>query len=70
MDTKTQRKFGDKIKNAREKTDFTQADIAEKVGISVNYFARIERGEKVPSFEVLEAITKVLKIKSSDILPF
>ncbi len=63
-------KLGKNIKEARERTDFTQADVAKKVGINVNYYARIERGEKIPSMEVLEAIVKVLKIKAADILPF
>lgn len=67
---KNQEQIGKNIKKARLKTDLTQAEIAKKVGINVNYYARIERGEHVPSLEVLEAIAKVLKIKSSEILPF
>lgn len=62
--------IGKNIKEARENTNFTQADVAKKLGINVNYYARIERGELIPSFKVLEAIAKLLKLKSSDILPF
>lgn len=64
------RKIGNNIKNARKKIGLTQAEIAKDAKIHVNYYARIERGETVPSVEVLEAISKILKIKSSDILPF
>ncbi|MBU0777015.1 helix-turn-helix domain-containing protein [Patescibacteria group bacterium] len=65
-----QDKLGKNIKKVRERFGLTQADIAEKAGIHVNYYARIERGEENPTFEVLEKIAKALKVKSSKILPF
>ena len=37
--------LGDKLKRAREKAKMTQAEVAAKAGIHVNYYARIERGE-------------------------
>lgn len=66
----TQDLLGKKIKTARRKSNMTQAEVAEKADIHVNYFAQIERGEVNPSYEVLEAIAKALKVNSSDILPF
>ncbi len=63
-------KLGKKLKKIREETDLTQEQVAKKVGIHVSYYSRIERGVVNPSFEVLENITKVLKVKSSKILPF
>ncbi len=66
----SQEELGRKIKKARQKADLTQAEVANKAMIHVNYFAQIERGEVNPSYEVLEAIAKALKVKSSDILPF
>lgn len=63
-------KLGDNLRKARKKGKLTQLELAEKVKIHVNYYARVERGEETPSMEVLEAISKVLKVKSSDILPF
>lgn len=62
--------LGKKIKRARQKVNMTQQEVAEKTGIHVNYFAQIERGERNPSYDVLESIAKALKVKSSDILPF
>ena len=62
--------LGKNIKKARKKVGLTQAQAAEKAGIHTNYFARVERGEENPSFEILEKIAKALKIKSSEILPF
>jgi transcriptional regulator with XRE-family HTH domain len=64
------KKIGDNIKKARKKGGLTQLQVAKKTGIHVNYFSRIERGEETPSMEVLEAISKSLKVNSADILPF
>lgn len=66
----SQEEIGRKIKKARQKVEMTQADVAKKAGIHVNYFARIERGEENPSIEIIEKIAKALKVKSSEILPF
>jgi transcriptional regulator with XRE-family HTH domain len=63
-------KIGKKLKEFRTKLGLKQSDVAKEAGISVNYYARIERDEENPTIETLEGITKVLKIKSSDILPF
>jgi len=63
-------KIGKKLKEFRLKIGLKQSDVAKKADISVNYYARIERDEENPTIETLERITKVLKVKSSDILPF
>ena len=63
-------KIGKKLKEVRLKLGLKQVDVAKKAEISVNYYARIERDEENPTIETLERITRVLKVKSSDILPF
>jgi transcriptional regulator with XRE-family HTH domain len=68
MDTREQ--IGKKIKEIREKAKLSQVQVADKAGISVNYFARLERGEVNPSAETLKSIAKSLSVKSGDILPF
>ena len=65
-----QEKLGKNLLKARKKSGFTQLVLAEKVGIHVNYYAKIERGEVKSSLDTLEAIFKALKVKSSDIIPF
>ena len=62
--------FGKKLKEIRVKIDMTQAEVATKAGITINYYARIERGEENPSFEVIKGLTYALKIRSSELLPF
>ena len=53
-----------KLREARERINLTQEEVAQKAKISVNYYARIERGELMPGFEKLRDLQKVLKIKS------
>jgi len=62
--------IGRKLKVARKKLDLKQVEVAKKADINTNYYARIERGEENPSLETLKKLTKILKIKSSDILSF
>jgi len=58
------------LKNARLNAEMTQKELAKKLGVHVNYYARLERGEENPSLETLKKLTKILKVKSSDILSF
>lgn len=60
--------FGNKFKKARESANLTQEGVAGVVGVSVNYYARIERGEVSPSLDILLIIMKTLKIKTLDVL--
>lgn len=59
------KKLGKIVKEAREKLGFTQKQIAEKAGVSTNWYARFERGEENASQETRDDIFKILKIKIS-----
>lgn len=58
--------LGGKIRKARELARLTQAEAAKAAGVNVSYYAQIERGEVNPSYEKLQAIAKVVKMKSLD----
>lgn len=58
--------LGQQLKTLREKAGLTQAQVATKAGISVNYYARIERGEENPTWVKIEHIKKALGVKSLD----
>ncbi len=60
---KAKKAFGERVKEARGVLELTQAQAAKKAGMTVNYFAMIERGEVNPSFEKIKSIAKVLKLK-------
>ncbi len=67
---KTQQHIGKKLREMRERKNLSQGEVASASEISLYYYGGIERGEENPTITVLENICKVLKIKSSDILPF
>ncbi len=54
--------FGKRIKEAREKLDYTQAELAEEIGVSQNFLGDIERGIKLPSLSKLILLSNVLKL--------
>jgi transcriptional regulator with XRE-family HTH domain len=66
----TQQYIGKKLRDFREEKKFSQESVAGAVGISITYYAGIERGEENPTITIIEALCTLLKIKSSDILPF
>lgn len=49
--------------DAREKAGLTQAEVAKKANIHVNYYARVERGEAKPRWDIVDQIAKALDIK-------
>lgn len=61
-DEKFAKATGEKFRNAREKLELTQEDIAKKAGMNITNYARIERGEIVPSGSNLIKLSKVLKV--------
>jgi len=65
--TKLPKALGNKIQRARNKTGLTQEQVAEKVGISRAYMGYIEQGRYSASLEIIEKITRVLKVKMSDL---
>lgn len=61
------RSAGQIFKDARKKNGLTQLEVANKAGIYPNTYAKIERGEQIPSFATVKKIAKVLDINVSDI---
>ena len=57
-------KIGKRVKEAREISEMTQADLAEKVGVSVTYISSIERGVSFPRGEVLIEILNALNVSA------
>jgi transcriptional regulator with XRE-family HTH domain len=58
--------LGNRIRHMRRKSDFSQEQLAELLGIDPNSISRIECGVHYPSMETLEKIAKTLNIKISD----
>lgn len=58
------------LSNIRDDLRITQKEAADRANMNVNYYAKIERGESIPSIKTLKKITKALKVSSTDILSF
>lgn len=63
-------KFGDKMQKARKAQGISQEELASMLAMHRTYIGMVERGERNPTIRTLYKISKALKIKSSDLLPF
>ena len=54
--------IGDKIKNLRKSRKLTQAEFAQKIGVSRSTLACYEVGERVPNLKTLQEITEAFGI--------
>ncbi len=63
------KQLGKRIRETRIRLGLTQLEVAEKADTSANYFAQIERGEVNPSYSMLRAIARALKVKLNDLIP-
>ena len=61
--TTLRKKFGKRLRQIRRYKDLTQEQLAERVGVSVEFIGYIERGQSAPSFETLEKIAEVLEVE-------
>ena len=56
------KQFGEKLKKARIKAKYTQAELAEEIDVSPNFLGDIERGIKLPSLSKLILLSNTLKV--------
>lgn len=54
-----QEKIGERIRKIRQDLDITQHALAEELGVSPNYIAMLERGERNPSIHVFAKLAKL-----------
>jgi transcriptional regulator with XRE-family HTH domain len=60
--------LGDRIRRLRKKRGWTQAEMAERVGIDRSFLADVERGKRNISILNLEIIADGLKVSLSQLL--
>ena len=58
---------GKELREERQATERTLADVAEDAGVSTQYLSEIERGLKEPSSEVLQAVIGALDLRLVDL---
>ncbi len=57
-----------RLKQLRAARDMSQADLAERSGVSREYIARLETGHHDPSLSTLVKLAKALKVKPGKLL--
>ena len=57
-----------RLKKLRAARDMSQADLAERSGVSREYIARLETGHHDPSLSTLVKLAKALKVKPGKLL--
>jgi len=63
-------KIPENLSNIRKQQRYTQKAIADLAGLDPNYYAKIERGEGVPSLKTLYKIAKALEVSITDIVGY
>jgi transcriptional regulator with XRE-family HTH domain len=60
--------LGDRIRRLRQRSGWTQVQLAEKIGIDRSFLADVERGKRNISILNLDLIAKGLKVSLSRLL--
>lgn len=62
MEISIQKIFGSCVQKYRKKYEFTQTELAEKLGVSQKHLSDIENGIKFPSPALIEKLSKELNV--------
>lgn len=68
MDERLQH-FSKKLRELRLSKDYLQKNIANDLGISPNYYSEVERGEKIPSLDLVFKISDYYEVSLSQLFP-
>ncbi len=59
-----------KIQKLRKENNLTQDQLAEKLGVSKTYIAKLENGKILPSVKDIKNIARILDVNASDLTSF
>ena len=68
MDKELAESIGSIARKARKQKKLTQEDAAELIGVSAEFYARIERGHALPSIQTLTRISTALDVRADDLI--
>jgi transcriptional regulator with XRE-family HTH domain len=69
-DTDLLKQIPDNLSNIRKKFRYTQREVAKIADIDSNYYAKVERGNSVPSLKTLIKIARALNVSITDIVGY
>jgi len=61
-------KIPENLSSIRKRQRYTQKQVAAMAGLNPNYYAKVERGDGVPSLKTLYKIAQALDVTISDIV--
>lgn len=61
-------KFGETVKKARKERNMTIKELADRVGMSANEIASIEKGKRVPRVTTISRIANALEFSYEQLL--
>ena len=62
--------LGKRVRYLRKLKNFTQAQLAERVDLSVNYISQIETGIAAPTLKTLSSLAKALDVELKELFDF
>lgn len=63
-------KIPENLSAIRKHYRYTQKEVADMAGLNPNYYAKVERGDGIPSLKTLYKIGAALKVSITDIVGF
>ena len=69
-DTELLNQISANLSKIRKEQRYTQREVAELAGLNPNYYAKVERGNGMPSLKTIHKLAKALKVTASDIVGF
>lgn len=64
------RLLGQRFKELRRAREWSQEELAEKMGISPNYLSSVERGRENPTLDLLITLAKALRVELVDLFNY
>jgi transcriptional regulator with XRE-family HTH domain len=62
------RRFGLHLRTSRRRMGYTQEQLADRLDLSANFIAHLERGSRKPSLDTLVALARFLEVPLEDFL--
>lgn len=62
--------ISDNLSRIRKERRYTQRELAELAGLNPNYYAKVERGDGMPSLKTIHKLARALKVTATDIVGF
>ncbi len=60
--------FGDRLKTLRIQNQYTQMQLADRVGVTKSVISAYENGVRMPSYDVLISIANIFKVSTDFLL--